>query len=228
MGYREVYEIDGEIYGIAKNKVLEALSKLKPTVKPICTDKPERKEPEKTDEYKKEILGLKNTVSELKLQLIDLEGKLKEQRSINSKLRKQEAKNTAKLEAFETEHEELTAMQAFMHGLENEDLKSDNVPEEKMKEFLANKKILVIGGHGNWVNKMKKVFPAWSLVSADAGLGVAGAIKSSEKVYLYTDICSHSMYYKFVRQISELKKPYAFLHGTNIQNIIRSIYRDWH
>ena len=54
----------------------------------------------------------------------------------------------------------------------------------------------------------------------------SGSVKSCDKIYFYTDICGHSLYYRFLALANEYYKPYAFLHGTNLDKVIRYIYGD--
>ena len=46
--------------------------------------------------------------------------------------------------------------------------KQEDLPDEagieQMKKAISGKKIAIIGGHPNWISKLKKTFPDWSYI----------------------------------------------------------------
>lgn len=158
--------------------------------------------------------------------LAELEGMLQEQRTMLGESRKREISLQSRMEDWKREHAELTAMRNFVHALKSENMPNDEPATDHMIEYLSGRKLLIVGGNENWVKKMRKIFPGWNFVGSDAGLGIDGAVGSCEKIYFYTDIVSHAMYYQFIKRAAVYKKPYSFLHGTNIDMVIENIYRD--
>lgn len=63
---------------------------------------------------------------------------------------------------------ELSALRDYVYNLTEDDSPEQSVSMDKMKEILAEKHIVIIGGHSNWVSKMKKEFPRWVFVNPEA------------------------------------------------------------
>jgi len=87
---------------------------------------------------------------------------------------------------------------------------------------------VIIGGHSNWVSKMKKEFPDWVYVNPEAsGSTDVSIVDKADHVYFFTDTISHSKYYQFMNVVRERKVDFGYIHGVNIEKNIRSIYRDF-
>ena len=96
-----------------------------------------------------------------------------------------------------------------------------------MKKLIAEKKIVIIGGHINWQNKLKELFPNWKFISVNAYKTVDGAmLENKDKVYFYTDYISHVSYYKFIAAVRERKIPFGYIGTYNIDKAVRQIYQD--
>jgi hypothetical protein len=96
-----------------------------------------------------------------------------------------------------------------------------------MKAQIADLDIVIIGGHINWINKMKKEFPKWMFIASDAYKTVDGKmLEGKDRVYFYTDYISHVTYGKFIAAVRERKIPFGYLGTYNMDNIIRQIYDD--
>ncbi|MBQ2923933.1 MAG: hypothetical protein IJE57_00035, partial [Anaerotignum sp.] len=103
-------------------------------------------------------------------------------------------------------------------------------PEEKldeMKAAISEKNIVIIGGHINWVNKLKKEFPKWKLLDANITRDSdSQLINGAEKVYFFSDHLSHRMYGKPINLGRANKIPFGYLHSINMESLIRQIYED--
>ena len=100
-------------------------------------------------------------------------------------------------------------------------------PVEKMKKEISALRIIIIGGHTNWVSKLKKEFPNWDFVNPEAsGTTAVSIINNADRVYFFTDTISHTKYYQFMNAIRENKVEFGYIHGVNIEKNIRDIYRD--
>ena len=96
-----------------------------------------------------------------------------------------------------------------------------------MEKAIADKKIVIIGGHVNWQNKLKKLFPEWFFVATDAYKTVnSGMLENKEKVYFFTDYISHISYKKFIAIVREKNIPFGYIGSNNIDSVVAQIYGD--
>ena len=104
-------------------------------------------------------------------------------------------------------------------------LKEETISIEKMKEEIKNMRIVIIGGHPNWTYKVKKAFPDWVFVNPDAtGSTDPSIVDKADKVYFFTDIISHSNYYRYMNIVKDRKVNFGYIHGVNIEKNIKQIY----
>ncbi|MCD8020383.1 MAG: hypothetical protein LUF92_12625 [Clostridiales bacterium] len=138
-------------------------------------------------------------------------------------LRKQEDS----LQKYRDEHVELTALRSHVYQLTQVDVEKTGISISKMKEEIASRRIIVIGGHENWVNKLKKEFSAWTFISARISGTVNGdIIKHAEKVYFFTDAMSHGVYYRYIQTAREYVVPFGYIHDVNINRNITQIFKE--
>ncbi len=143
---------------------------------------------------------------------------------------KRKAEEDAKIcrEQSEEMNRELSVLRDYVYNLTEEDSPEANIPMERMKEILAEKHIVIIGGHSNWVSKMKKEFPRWVFVNPEAGGSTdTNIVDKADYVYFFTDTISHSKYYRFMNVVREHKVDFGYIHGVNIEKNIQKIYRDF-
>lgn len=92
----------------------------------------------------------------------------------------------------------------------------------------ATCRIVIVGGHSNWLSKMKKEFPNWIFVNPKAsGTTDVSIVDKADYVYFFTDTISHSKYHQFMNVIRERKINCGYIHGVNIEKNIRDIYVDF-
>ena len=109
---------------------------------------------------------------------------------------------------------------------EEETVKPEATKEEKI-EFLKSKKFCVIGGHQNWVYKVREMFPEWTFVKAKAtGTTSDDVIKSIDRVFFFTDTLSHVSYSRFVNLARSFGIPCSYLHSINLNRIIDELYEN--
>ena len=98
---------------------------------------------------------------------------------------------------------------------------------EKKEKAIADKNIVIIGGHVNWLNKLKKRFPNWMFIPTENYKTVDGKmLDGKDRVYFFTDHLSHVTYGKFIAVVRERKIPFGYLGSLNIEKMIRQIYED--
>ena len=105
----------------------------------------------------------------------------------------------------------------FQLAKEYKKLNRKNIPAE----------IVIIGGHINWQNKLKQMFPEWIFVHPDAYKTVnAGMLEDKEKVYFFTDYINHISYKKFIAIARERNIPFGYIGSRNIDSVAAQIYQE--
>ncbi len=128
---------------------------------------------------------------------------------------------------YEASRKELTALRNHIFNITEDDVEEeeDQVLLERMKRAIADKKIMIIGGHENWQKRLRKSFPKWKFVAASDNLGL-DTIEGMDHIYFFTDFMSHALYYKFIGLMRRREMDWYYLHGTNIEKNVRQIYSE--
>ena len=177
-------------------------------------------DPEKEEALIEEINALRRKVHKLEADNKGLRTELSEKRRIE-----EDAK--ALRERSENANRELVALRDYVYNLTEDDRPDQSVSIDEMKRFLSEKRIVIIGGHSNWVSKMKKEFPDWSYVNPEAsGSTDVSIVDKADHVYFFTDTISHSKYFQFINVVRERKVDFGYIHGVNIEKTVRGIYRE--
>ncbi len=123
------------------------------------------------------------------------------------------------------EREELISLRNFVYNLEQGEIECDNITVDLMREKIADKKIAIVGGHISWKNKLEQLFPAWKVIHPDAYKKVDGRmLDDMEMVFFFTDYLNHISYGKFIAAVRERHIPFSYLHGRNIELVIKQVY----
>ncbi len=125
----------------------------------------------------------------------------------------------------ERERDELIALRNYVYQLEQQEAEEAKISSEEMKAAIQNRKIAVIGGHANWLKKLSREFPKWKIIATESYNTVEGnALKGMDMVFFFTDHISHSTYNRYINAVRDHKVPFSFLHGINMEHIIRTVY----
>ncbi len=126
----------------------------------------------------------------------------------------------------ENDRAELISLRNYVYSLSEElpIIKEETVAD--MRKSIAERKITVIGGHVNWINKLKKEFPNWRYLDANIKRSnYSETFEDVEKVYFYTEYLSHGTYGKFIAMVREKNIPFGYLHTINMEALVRQIYK---
>ncbi len=168
---------------------------------------------------------LKEDIEALRKKAHKLEENNKELSSRLSDRRKLEEDNKNLKDELETANRELAVLRNFVYNLTESEEKEEAISIEKMKEEIKDMRIVIIGGHPNWTYKVKKAFPNWVFVNPDAtGSTDPSIVDKADKVYFFTDIISHSNYYRYMNIVKDRKVNFGYIHGVNIEKNIKQIY----
>lgn len=194
--------------------------KKRPEKKPVTNVAPVSKGDVSADDYLAEIAELRKKLNEK-----EQENKYLREQYRNARRSSEEAEGLVK--KYESEREELIALREYAYNSEQE---NDAVEEDKlpaMKEAISGRKIVIIGGHMNWHNKLKQMFPEWLFVHPDAYKTVnAGMLEDKEKVYFFTDYINHISYKKFVAIVREKNIPFGYIGSSNIDSVVAQVYQE--
>ncbi|MDO4521253.1 MAG: hypothetical protein Q4B44_06390, partial [Erysipelotrichaceae bacterium] len=187
-----------------------------------------------SDEKDAEIARLRKLVENQQRQLKEKEEAifLKDQSVIRQRTLYEEARDKAaeldeNRREYEASRRELIALRDHIFKMTEDDIEEeeDQVLLERMKRAIADKKIMIIGGHENWQKRMRKIFPKWKFVAVSDNLGL-DTVDGMDYIYFFTDFMSHELYYKFVGLMRRRDMNWYYIHGTNIEKNIRQIYGD--
>lgn len=129
----------------------------------------------------------------------------------------------------ENDRAELIALRNYAYHLSTESpvVMEETQSVEDMKNYIAERKIIIIGGHVNWINKLKKEFPKWKYLDANVTRSNhSETFEDVEKVYFYTDHLSHGTYGRFIAMAREKNLFFGYLHTINMTALIRQIYEE--
>lgn len=183
----------------------------------------EDKEPEAEQEYPQEL-----RMQELE----NLRDKLHSQEQENAHLRNKlrEAKHQQEklgdlLDELENNRQELAALRSHLYNLTEYEEMQKVANVDAMVADLEKKRVTIIGGHINWVQKMKKLFPQWNFISPNVSISNDNNwVKNADHVYFFTDTLSHSVYNKFVQAVRSQEVPFGYIHGVNIDLNVKQIW----
>ena len=164
-------------------------------------------------------------IAELRKKLNEKEQENKYLREMYRSAKHSFEENEGLVKKYEAERDELIALREYAYNSEHKD---DDIEEARlpdMEKAIADKKIVIIGGHVNWQNKLKKLFPEWLFVATDAYKTVnSGMLEDKDKVYFYTDYISHISYKKFIAIVREKNIPFGYIGSINIGSVVAQIY----
>ena len=125
------------------------------------------------------------------------------------------------------EHFELTRMREYIHSLTEEDLPDNDFDNETAVKKLRNKSIVIIGGHENWIGKLKELFPSWNYIGAnDFSQKIGKMLMKSDMIYFFTDHLSHKTFNKYMDYIRGNGLKYSYIHTVNIDMNLRQMMKD--
>ena len=180
----------------------------------------EKQEQEKynQDALIKELEALQRKVHSLESDNSSLRSELSDKRKLTED-------SEAVKEQLEAANREVAALRSYVYNLTEEDEPIKDIKLSEMKEFIGKLKIIIIGGHPNWVSKMKKEFSDWTFINPEAsGSTDVSIVEKADYVFFFTDTISHSRYYQFLNVLRERKIEFGYIHSVNIEKNVRDVY----
>lgn len=189
------------------------------------TPKPEPKK-EKKMEDADEKKALLEQINELRLKLHTAESENRALRENISAVKSLKEENKGLNDRLAELNKETSALRSYVYGLTEEDIVVEQADYEKMKKELREKRIVIIGGHMNWIQKMKSEFPGWKIVPKAAGNSDVSVVSGADAVYFFSDSLDHSTYYRYLNVLREHNIDFGYIHGVNIERNVKHIYDD--
>ncbi|SHN60303.1 hypothetical protein [Desulfitobacterium chlororespirans] len=123
------------------------------------------------------------------------------------------------LDAEMKNREELFQLREFFIDLKNDDLSNDDLPTETsvdLSRFIANKKLLIIGGAPSWQKRLKAKFPTILTVDGFNDKIELRNYGEVDFVLFYSKYMSHKTYYKTVDFVRANDIPAGYIGKTNM------------
>ena len=175
--------------------------------------------------YKDETLLAE--IDSLHRKIHEQDGNIKELRDEITEKRRMSDEIARLKDQLDSQQKELAALREHVYNLTEEDEAKDTVSAEEMKKSLSPLRIIIIGGHKNWRQKMKQEFPDWTYIDATvSGTMETSVVDKADHVYFFTDTISHSTYFKYMNVVKEHGVDFGYIHGVNIENNMRQMYRE--
>lgn len=174
------------------------------------------------EKYTKENEELKRKINEQETLIHGLQKQCREQEKETGKLNQQ-------LLAWKNERTELVALRNFVYQMKIENNGADISDEsiDFMKKAIEDKDVIIIGGHINWHNKLRRIFPKWTFLLTEGFKTVDGKmLENKEKVYFFTDHMNHTAYEKFIAACRERNLEFGYLATINTNQLIQRVYED--
>ncbi|MCD7717284.1 MAG: hypothetical protein LUI39_12710 [Lachnospiraceae bacterium] len=128
---------------------------------------------------------------------------------------------------YEEARGELQSLREHVYRLTEEDVEPEPQDVSQMEEMIKDRNILIIGGHENWVNKLKNRFLNWTFISTDlSGVVAPAVLERADYIYFFTDYLSHAAYKKYIHLMREEDLRFGYIHSRHIESVIRQIYQD--
>lgn len=174
------------------------------------------------EKYAIENEELKRKINEQERMIHDLQKQCREQEKESGKINQQ-------LLAWKDERTELVALRNFVYQMKIEDgspvVSDDSI--DSMKKAIMDKDVIIIGGHINWHNKLRRIFPKWTFLLTEEFKTVDGEmLENKDKVYFFTDHMNHTAYEKFIVACRERNIEFGYLATINKNQLIQRVYED--
>lgn len=131
------------------------------------------------------------------------------------------------LETAKSNTKELIALRGLMFNQAQDSTMDENKPDvfHQYLNLLNDKECAIIGGHPNWVKKIKENLPTFTYVDADSLHKDLRYLGNKEYVFINTDYISHDLYYKVMAQMTNNKTKLNFVRGTSVQGAVLAMGR---
>lgn len=100
-----------------------------------------------------------------------------------------------------------------------------NEPEELPE--LPDTGIMFVGGHPNFLKKLREVYPDWSYITKENVPERLRQYSKQKMCYIYTAHTSHPIYWGVINALRNCDTPYSYIKGTNLDRVITEMRQDY-
>jgi hypothetical protein len=136
------------------------------------------------------------------------------QRTLYEEAHAKEVEYESNRAEYEASRKELATLREHLFKMTEDDIEPDKL--EEMKQAIAGKRIMIIGGHANWQRRLKQMFPRWRFVAASDYLGTE-TVDGMDYIYFFMDYMSHALYNKSIRMLKDREMSYYLYYMGRIQ-----------
>lgn len=133
-------------------------------------------------------------------------------------------------DALNSQHEELHYLRELSYELEQEFNEAvSKKPTDALSFFLeeiASKKIVIVGGHPNWKNKVKERIPSVIFVDKDTHFD-SSFLATADFVYYQIDHLSHGVFYRTHPIVKKENVPFGFIPSGNVNITLLQMEHEW-
>ena len=184
---------------------------------------------EQEDKHRSEVSGLKTEIQTLRDRMEEKEkSAATTEDTLKETIRKLETENKRlkqQISSSESNTKELTALREYVYHQEEVVTEADTqISREEMCARIMDRNVTILGGHPNWMNKLKETFPSWEYIPIGINTFPKEKVANSELVVIVSNFCKHSMYYRAISAIEMADVELMYQNGGNMDIFIRSIY----
>lgn len=196
------------------------------TMNPVAQSESTFSETEEVSRLEEEIRMLRQERTELQTKLFSLEStksQLQEEKRISKDLQQEVKRLTHLLEQSANQDEE----ESLDETLESQDGDSNSlIPYDELQTIMKEMRIVIVGGHVNWQNKLSRVLPNIRFKDQSTYVDV-DAIRNSDVVCFNTAFMQHKAFYETQEALRLRNVPVVFLDKTNVELTLRQIYEGY-
>lgn len=172
-------------------------------------------------------IRMEETIEEQKKRIESLEHALKEQheKADDAVLKLKEAE--ARLEGVEDLRLEAAALRRFVYEQAQADKAPAKLTDEEMIAAIKDKRVCLVGGDENWVNKLKNILPDYVYLSpAATGSIPTNILDKIDYLYIFSSHICHPQYNRFLDGARIRGTKVSYIARVNIKENLRQFYEE--
>ena len=87
--------------------------------------------------------------------------------------------------------------------------------------------IMFVGGHPNFLKKLREVYPDWSYITKENVPERLRQYNKQKMCFIYTAHTSHPIYWGVINALRNCDTPYSYIKGTNLDRVITEMRQDY-
>lgn len=179
------------------------------------------KQPIKADYDQQALL---DEIDELRKKLHQADHDEKHLSELYAQMKQRAERAEASLIEYQSDREELITLREHVYNYTEEDIVLTEKSRQDYIDQLKDKKIVIIGGHTNWVRQLREIFPKWTYVNYKSTTTVDDSIlTNADHVFFFTDMLKHHVYYRFINLVRERKIPFGYISSSNIDKGLKQM-----